>query len=111
MKGTEHALDHLAQLNPLLKPLKLDASTMAMLPVAAAKKPENRGPFDTMVFDELSKRFTDKLDSLRTAVSTAASTGSEKATAAKSAQAEVDQISGGARAEQPADETDDFWGE
>merc|ERR1719247_3818356 len=109
MKGTENAPEHLAQLNPLLKPLKLDASMMAMLPVAAAKKPEARGPFDTMVFDELSKRFTEQLDYLRNAVSTAASTGSEKTAAATSAQAEVDQHAGGARAEKPADETDDSW--
>jgi len=94
-KGTwateDAARDHLSQFSPLLKPLKLESSLLAMLNNAAMKKPAQRGPFDAMVFSELSKRFAEKLTSLQEEVASAAKEVSEQAAAVKAAQAEVDE--------------------
>merc|ERR1712139_120788 len=94
-KGTwateDTARDHLAQLSPLLKPLKLESSLVAMLTNAASKRPEQRGPFDSMVFEELGKRFADKITGLQEEVVSVTARVSEQAIAVKAAQDEVDE--------------------
>jgi hypothetical protein len=93
-KGTwdseDIARSHLAQLSPLLKPLKLESSLVAMLNSAALKLPQQRGPFDSMVFEELGKRFAEKIKALHEEVTDAALRVSQEAIAVKAAAAEVD---------------------
>lgn len=87
----DNAREHLVQLSPLLKPLKLESSLLAMLTNAALKRPAQRGPFDSMVFSELGKRFAERIASLQVEVTAAASLVSKQAGVVKAAQAEVDE--------------------
>jgi len=93
-KGTwateDIAREHLSQLSPLLTPLKLESSLVAMLSNAAMKRPAQRGPFDVMVFTELSTRFAQKLKDLHAENQAAAVAVSEQAVVVKAAQQEVE---------------------
>mmetsp|Transcript_113377 Transcript_113377/g.179174 ORF Transcript_113377/g.179174 Transcript_113377/m.179174 type:complete len:472 (+) Transcript_113377:62-1477(+) len=91
-ESEDAAKEHMAQLSPLLKPLELESSLVAMLQSVIVKRPPKRGPIDEMVFNELTSRFTKKTESLRSDVAAAAARVSEQASAVQAAQAEVDKI-------------------
>jgi len=72
-------------LKPLLKLLaehKFNESMLTALPGAVAKKPDERGPFDTLVVQELNEEVAKRLDSMKATIASGEKAKAERAAAA-----------------------------
>jgi len=77
---------HLGAIASTLKHLHADTSLMSALESALVKKPEDRGPFDTMAIDQLENILTSKVNEYETFVNNAESNKAEKTAAVTTAE-------------------------
>jgi len=97
----EEARAHLDGLGPRLMDVEAEESLTAMLAVAVLKKPDTRGKFDKLVFEELRKRFAAKLEGLMALHSELAAAAAEHAVEAEAAKESLEAAQAGTSS--PAD--------
>jgi hypothetical protein len=81
---------HVEVILPLCKPIGLDQSLLNAFPSAAAKKLDDRGTFDSMVFQQLEEDISKHIASLAEKLSSGAPAAAEHMVAVQTAQAVVD---------------------
>jgi len=80
---------HLGSISSMLKQLKADSSLMSALECALTKKPDNRGPFDTMAIEQLETILTSKVTEHETLINNAESIKAEKTAAIAQAESHL----------------------